>query len=105
MPPEYPLKELLYSGSTDTRDCSTCTCGAPSGASCTGGQGTIYDANGCSGATQAFAIDGTCKTTGGTTTLAAKQTTAPTVSGTCAKNGGTPTGQATPTGPTTLCCR
>jgi hypothetical protein len=104
-PAEYPLKELLYSGVSDNRDCSACTCGGPSGATCTGGDVRIYDAPGCSGSSITVLADGTCKSAGGITTIAAKVNTAPTVSGTCAKSGGTPTGAATPTGPTTLCCR
>ena len=103
----YGQKLLYYTGATDTRSCSTCGCDPATGVTCSGGQMTLWDASGCSGSKIGLAIDGTCRSANGITTVSANQTIAPTPSGgscNASSGSGKPTGSVTPTGPTTVCC-
>lgn len=105
-PSDYPLKNSLYSGVSDSRDCSTCTCGSPTNVTCSGGVAGIYDAPSCSGSSTTVPVDGACHSASGITTISAKFTTAPAPSGgSCAPSGGNATGQAAGTGRLTVCCR
>src|ERR1019366_9094755 len=47
-PSGYPTKHLYYKGTVDSRDCTACTCGAPSGGSCTGSI-SLYSGPSCGG--------------------------------------------------------
>jgi hypothetical protein len=103
----YSQKYVFYGGYTDSRDCTTCNCDQPNGVMCTGGTVTIWDASSCQGSYATIAVDGSCHSAGGTTTISVKQATAATASGgSCNKSNGAgqPSGQFTPTTPTTLCC-
>ncbi len=99
-PGEYSQKFLYYDGVTDTRDCSTCGCTM---GTCSGGVVTIWDATGCSGSKITINADGQCHNTNGVTTIAAVLST-PATNTSCSSSGGSPTGNATPSGPTTICC-
>ncbi|MEO7593456.1 MAG: hypothetical protein ABI134_19740, partial [Byssovorax sp.] len=89
--------------------CSACTCGAPTGSACTAAISIYKDAT-CSAPLSQIAISSVApvcldialpgqalgsKSTGPTTYLP----------GTCPAMGGDGSGIATPTEPTTLCCR
>jgi hypothetical protein len=105
---------VFYAADADTRGCGGCACaGAPSGGSCSGTV-DLYgtSANGCSGTPVTYTVGAACQCygCGGQPSLTAmpgyvKGSYAITA-GTCAVTAQpTPTGTATPTGPTTLCCR
>lgn len=107
----FTEQHVFYEGVQDDRQCSACTCGAPTGSACTATI-SIYKGGGCSGPTfaqipissaNAVCIDialpgqalGSKKSPGSTTYLP----------GTCPAMGGDGSGIATPANPTTLCCR
>jgi hypothetical protein len=104
----YTEKHLAFLGVDDTRSCSPCTCGAPSGGKCTATI-SVY-ANGACASDEVYGltIDSTMPewcfdvTTG---PLLSKSASPPTYdAGPCPPSGGAPTGTATPTSPTTFCC-
>ena len=101
-PDGYPARQVLYLDIADDRDCSACTCGAPSGASCINAV-TSYPTVDCQG--QAFVIpgDGQCYPTEGHNYGAKFDANAAT-GGICQAAGGEPMGAATPAGPVTVCC-
>ena len=108
----FTEQHVFYQGVQDDRQCSACTCGAPMGSACTATI-SIYKGNDlfCGGPTLAqntiSSSSPTCidiqlpgqalgsKSAGATTYLP----------GTCPAMGGDGSGIATPTHPTTLCCR
>jgi len=103
----YSVKQVVYSSDTDTRGCSPCTCGLPTGTTCSGGSVGFANsaAVGCSSSGN-VAVPSTCADVG---LLAPpgkiELTTAPTpTSAGCTASGGTANGGVTATGPTTICC-
>jgi hypothetical protein len=108
----FTEQHVFYEGVQDDRQCSACTCGAPTGGACTATI-SIYKGAGCSGSmvvpgitissAASVCLDialpgqalGSKKTLGSTTYLP----------GTCPAMGGDGSGVATPINPTTLCCR
>jgi hypothetical protein len=106
----FTEQHVFYEGVQDDRQCSACTCGAPTGSICTA-QLSIYEGSSCnasplmsnpiSSAMPAcfdIPIPGQMlgsKSTGPTTYLP----------GICPAMGGDGSGIATPANPTTLCCR
>jgi hypothetical protein len=108
----FTEQHVFYQGVQDNRQCSACTCGAPTGSACTAAI-SIYKGNDltCSGpALVAIPVSSqspTCldiqlpgqalgsKSAGPTTYLP----------GTCPPGGGEVSGIAIPTNPATLCCR
>jgi hypothetical protein len=99
---DYTTKYLYYAGITDTRGCSTCTCGAVSGASCAGSIDQYKSADaGCNTLQTIYDLPQTC---------AALQQPADLVlslkasNGSCAPSVVSATGAATPTTPMTFCC-
>jgi len=97
----YTKRVLAYGGYDDTRSCSTCACGAPSGASCTGNL-SLMSGVGCTGSSlgggQAPGCVALPNGVGGYFALSV------TAKATCAQTGGQPTGGVTPKDPTTICC-
>lgn len=97
-----------WSGATDGRSCSACTCQDPT-ATCAGGTVTIYDGDGCSGGNEGpLTFDTSCRDVSshrdfGTWSLRATAAT-PSASS-CAPAGGLPQGAVVGTGATTWCCR
>ena len=98
----WTSKHLYHRSLRDDRGCTPCTCGAPTGGSCTP-VATFYANAGCSGAS--VPITGQACQNGafpahvrGTFNLQA---------GSCAAapDGGRPKGTVTPEGPVTICCR
>jgi hypothetical protein len=100
---------------TDTRGCTACSCGSPTGASCAGAA-TFYSAPGCTddaGASDAGAAsltltaDGVCHGVllDASLPVASIALDASVASqGTCTPSGGEPTGSVTPTNETLYCC-
>lgn len=93
-PAFYSYKRVVYSGMTDTRDCSACTCNGPAG-TCTASiqvecGGSVKSlANACLALPDPVGVQ-----------LMAQ----PTFAGSCAPVGGQPIGALAGTGATTLCC-
>ena len=98
-PLDYPNKTILYRGVNDTRSCSACNCGAPSGITCPTVISTFSNFD-CSGAAYALAAGG-CDN--GDYFAGAKFMNAP-VGGTCQSVGGQPSGSVSPALPLTICC-
>ncbi len=107
----FTERHVFYQGVQDDRQCSTCTCGAPTGSACTATI-SIYKGAGCSDPTFAqipissaasVCLDialpgqalGSKKSSGSTTYLP----------GVCPAIGGEGSGIAVPIEPSTLCCR
>lgn len=106
--PTYTEKHVAFAGVEDTRSCSPCTCGTPTGSKCTVTI-TIYPEAACATAStyQATVDSGgpACTDVTKGAALGSKSASAPAYSaGTCEPGGGAPTGAANPTGPTTFCC-
>ncbi len=102
----FSFKHLYYTDSNDSRDCTACTCGTPTGVTCNGAKFEIWSGSSCSGT-----ADGTVSTPGSTcapvsnsTDKSFKYTVGTASGGTCTPAGGQPTGGATPTNPVTFCC-
>lgn len=90
----FGTKQLEYAGVSDTRGCSSCTCGSASGFSC-GGTLNGYSSSNCTGSAVAVA---NC----GTAVNSMMYVASP--SGSCSPSSATATGSASPTGPVTFCC-
>lgn len=103
----FTNKHVFYTGVTDTRGCTACGCGAPTGATCAAtiqvfstGPAT------CTGIPVASFTAGSCANLLGNPAVASRRatvTTAPT-GGQCGPTGGAPTGTAVGSGATTYCC-
>lgn len=95
-------KSLVDTGSSDTRDCSACTCSA-SGGSCAATI-TAYQSNGCTGTSGSVVADGTC-TGQGDSFLSVHVDSRTTTPASCSPGTSSPTGSASATGPVTVCCQ
>lgn len=104
-PPAYPNRTVLYQSHTDTRDCSSCSCGAVDGGVCTGGSGNAYPDTSCTSSNGPFG-PGACVVPG-VAINGVYGATSPSIGapGTCAPSGGLPTGSAAATQPVTVCCK
>jgi hypothetical protein len=107
----FTEQHVFYDGVQDDRQCSPCTCGAPTGSACTAAI-SIYKGAGCSGSTvvQGLTISSSSKTCTDIQlpgqALGSKKAEAMTyLPGTCPAMGGDGSGIAIPTGSATLCCR
>jgi hypothetical protein len=103
----FSTQHVFYTGVTDTRGCSECSCGAASGSTCSATV-TLYSAqsvNTCTGPVAAVTT-GSCAELSGNPTVAGREASNITTpsGGSCAASGGAPTGSATPSTPTTFCC-
>lgn len=101
-PAAFPSAHTAYGAFADTRTCSACTCGAPTGASCTGSVAS-YATGSCSPATSTAAFD-TCVPYDAKARITATSAASAT-GGACAPSGGAPTGTVIGDDPTTICCR
>ncbi|AKU97242.1 hypothetical protein AKJ09_03906 [Labilithrix luteola] len=95
----YTVKHLYFGGEDDSRGCSECTCGAPTGIVCTatvrkgcGAQGTVTLPTACGSLNDPINIQLTAAPVLDTSDAG------------CAPEGGAPIGEFKPTLPTTVCC-
>ncbi len=101
-PAGYPQRRVFYEGGSDTRSCSSCTCGAAAGVTCEASVST-YGSSSCSGApTTTKRVPVACTSTTGVERLSVSTPT-PT-GGSCPTSGGVPLGSFTPETPSTVCC-
>ena len=103
-PSPFTNQHLYYSGITDTRGCTPCTCGSPSGVDCNSNAHlTTWSNTSCNtGKGGDFSpLPLSCGAIGAS--HYAMLTTSPT-GGTCTPSGGTPTGGVTAANLTTICC-
>lgn len=103
-PADYPDKQLIDDGWSDTRSCSACNCASPSGVTCTG-QTTLYSATNCGGSTDVINNNGSCQSLSFNALSSRYTATGGPTGGSCAASGGTPIGSASGGGQETLCCR
>lgn len=103
----YTEKHIVATKYEDTRSCSPCSCGAPSGGSCSSAI-SVYTDGACSTAAYATTVTSAgsdCHDLPAGVPLGSKSATAPAYTpGTCAPSGGEPTGEAKPFQPATYCC-
>ncbi|MBW2529419.1 MAG: hypothetical protein JRI23_34905, partial [Deltaproteobacteria bacterium] len=102
----FTEKRSLEEEIVDTRDCSSCTCGTPTGASCSGGSTQVYypyTTTSCSGNSQSVSHNGSCTNLSGNPGRM-DYTPGTATGGSCSPSGGAPTGGAYDGGLTTLCC-
>lgn len=104
-PSGWSASHLEYSGLSDTRGCSSCSCGAATGGTC-GGENAIdyWTTPACPATTPTGSIApmSSCVSTTGIESL---QYSAVATGGTCTPSPVSATGSATPTGPVTVCCQ
>jgi hypothetical protein len=109
----FTEQHVFYSGAQDDRQCSACTCGAPTNSACTGTV-AIYKGNNLTCIDPALvpvpisSKSSTCidiQLPG--QALGSKKSVGPTtyLQGTCPPIGGDASGSASPTEPDTFCCR
>jgi hypothetical protein len=104
---DYTVKQVIDETISDTRACSACACGSEVGVTCGSGAIGLTPANSCGGTLAPFSIPMTCRAVPAVPNVAwsAETTTAPSPSdATCSASGGTPSGDATASGPVTVCC-
>ena len=101
--PGFTQKFVYFDSVIDTRACTDCTCGSPTGVTC-GGTFSIFDQPGCtSTATSTFTMSTTCYPLKQTTQSIVASALTP-VGGSCIPQPGTGTGGVAPTNPRTVCC-
>ena len=106
----FTEQHVFYNGVKDDRQCSTCSCGAPTGSVCTA-QLSVYEGASCSGSPLmsnpiSSAKAGCLDITIPGQALGSKSVGAVTyLPGTCPPVGGDASGSAIPIEPATLCCR
>lgn len=103
----YTEKHVFYDTFEDTRACSACTCGAPTGSTCSSTV-SIYTDGACSTLAYSATVDAAgpaCQNVTAGTPLGSKSASLPKyTAGACTPSGGMAAGAATPLMPTTLCC-
>jgi hypothetical protein len=108
-PDAYPQKQSASTGADDTRACSACACGAPSGSLCTAELNVFTDGACSSSSLLSVPISSLAApcfdiTPPGPALGSMSVDKVAYDPGTCAFSGGQPTGTEAPTGPVTLCC-
>jgi hypothetical protein len=97
-PSGYPSRRTYHESAADTRSCSACNCGAPTGASC--GAPAVHADMTCGG-TSRPTRGSKCDVLGNASAASfSDQATG----GACAPHGGAPIGTVAPDAPTTICC-
>jgi hypothetical protein len=98
----YTNRNTLYAGVDDTRGCSSCTCGTPTGGSCVASFSAYPSSDGsCSGQPDIYDAPVKCA---GVNDPADLRLTITTSSASCTPSPVSPTGSVSPMGPTTVCC-
>lgn len=94
----YGVKHVVYGGADDQRKCTPCTCGAPTGATC-----SASITKGCSTTGPKVTLPTTCSPLGDPISVGLFAAPIPS-GGSCAPTGGKREGALVPTSPTTVCC-
>jgi hypothetical protein len=103
-PAAFPAQRVYYTGASDTRSCSACSCGAATDVACTGGTTKSYFDSSCAVLVSSVSSPESCGG-GRSGFVAAMELSGITASGgSCAASSVTPTGEVSSTQPTTLCC-
>ncbi len=98
----YGVKHTFYTSVDDTRDCSACTCGPPTGGSCTFSVASYSSSDSsCTGNAITYGPGTKCAGVGQPADF--RLQLSPT-NGSCGPSTSAPTGAATPSGPVTVCC-
>ncbi len=97
----YSVQHVYFTGGSDTRACTGCSCAAATGTTCAGSFHT-FDSASCMVETGAYPLTSAC-TSLTTAPMGMSITVAPS-GGSCALSGGQATGAFTPSGATTVCC-
>jgi hypothetical protein len=105
----FTEQHVFYDGVQDDRQCSACSCGAPTGSACTAAVSIYKDAT-CSAPLSQIAISSSSETCidiqlPGQALKSKKASAMTYLPGTCPAMGGDGSGIAIPTGSATLCCR
>ncbi len=96
-PAGFEVQSVLHAGAEDQRSCSSCSCGEPTGLSCSGLE--LVDAI-LPEHVGPVTMNGNCVLESASGELCFE----PDLDGACAPSGGDAVGEATPSGPTTVCC-
>lgn len=104
----YTGKHVFYEGLEDSRSCTPCSCGAPTGSTCTS-YVTVYKDNACSVPAVSAMVDTTgpvcIDVSPSGQALGSKLAEEPLYAhGSCQASGGDPQGEAVPVNPVTYCC-
>lgn len=94
----YSVRRVYYGDAADGRGCAPCTCGAPSGVTC-----TATAQQGCGQTGPSIPLPTPCVSLEDPGSVELTASATPT-GGSCSPSGGEPTGALTPTAPTTVCC-
>jgi hypothetical protein len=100
-PENYTERHVAYGHATDSRECTTCSCGDFQGNPCNSNV-SFFTLEGCTGGVGGFPTNGTTCSTA--TSMVSYNFTLPNASGSCPISGGAPSGTCTPAAPTTFCC-
>jgi hypothetical protein len=99
----YTVKHEIFSGATDSRGCTKCTC-APTPVTCAGSTTVFPNSTDCTGQSVGVPNDNSCvPSSSGPATGSILYTETP-ASGSCTAGGGKPTGGITGVGLVTVCC-
>ncbi|XXY44025.1 hypothetical protein WME91_28860 [Sorangium sp. So ce269] len=106
-PPTYPSRHIAYDDAEDSRGCSACTCGEPSGATCSVLASAFSDAT-CSTVVVSVLTTSEapfCGAIAPGTALGSKSAVVVDLEpGSCTAGGGEPIGEVAPRGAVTFCC-
>ncbi|MDC0682633.1 hypothetical protein [Sorangium atrum] len=106
-PEGYPQRHVFYKDVLDGRDCTPCSCGEPTGASCTI-MASVYRDAACTDLVASTLVDSSvpfCGVTPPGLGLGSKSAAVVEVEpGACAPQGGEPVGELQPAEPSTFCC-
>ncbi|MEZ4226207.1 MAG: hypothetical protein R3B13_34995 [Polyangiaceae bacterium] len=103
-PTEYPVGTSYFMGYTDSRDCTSCTCGPVSG-SCLGvGTVSFHTQSDCTDASTTTVAPGGCIPAASASAYAAYTGGTP-VGGSCLPGGASPVGTVVADGELTVCCQ
>ena len=108
-PAGWPKAISGYADATDTRACSSCSCGVP-GTTCGDSHYTFYTQPNCMAAgttgIQTVSSSNCADVTAEVTqNMGSAKATLPAAKGSCQASGGAPTGSVTPLKPVTYCCK
>lgn len=106
-PQNYPVRHVFYSGFSDTRACTPCTCSPPLGSECDAVLTNYTDAA-CTTELRGGLIEldaSLCNDVASGPLQSMSATMVANQPGSCEPSGGVPAGEAAPAGPSTFCCQ